>query len=110
MSSSRWNGSRDADIRSASAQPGLIGSGTSISAGSSDASTALVPTGRSTAAAMTRVATSTAIVRSARTGMPSAARTITSIGVESIRTCCSPVREASVAANAPGGRFAAVAG
>jgi len=37
-----------------------------------------------TPAQMLRVATSTAMVRSARIGTPSAARTITSIGVESI--------------------------
>ena len=65
MSSSRACGSRDADIGSAAAQPGRIGSGTSIRASSSAASTALVPTGRSTAAQIVRVATSTAIVRSA---------------------------------------------
>ena len=70
MSSSRACGSRDADIRSAAAQPGRIGSGTSIRASSSAASTAFVPTGRSTAAQIVRVATSTAIVRSARTGTP----------------------------------------
>ena len=61
MSTSRACGSRDADIRSAAAQPGRIGSGTSIRASSSAASTALVPTGRSTAAQIVRVATSTAI-------------------------------------------------
>jgi hypothetical protein len=42
--------------------------------------------GRSTAAQTVRVATSTAIVRSARTGMPLSSNTSTSIGVESIST------------------------
>ena len=86
-STSRACGSRDADIRSAAAQPGRIGSGTSIRARSNAASTALVPTGRSTAAQIVRDATSTAIVRSARTGIPESSNTITSIGVESICTC-----------------------
>jgi hypothetical protein len=48
----------------ASGQPGRIGSGTSMRASSSAASTALVPTGRSTAAQIVRVATSTAAVSS----------------------------------------------
>jgi hypothetical protein len=84
MSTRRACGSRDADIRNAADQPGRIGSGTSIRANSSAASTALVPTGRSTAAQIVRVATSTAMVRSARTGTPVSNSTITSIGVESI--------------------------
>jgi hypothetical protein len=42
MSSDCSNGSRDADIANASGQPGRIGSGTSILASSSDASTAFV--------------------------------------------------------------------
>jgi hypothetical protein len=61
--------------------------------------------GRSTAAPIVRVATSTAMVRSARTGTPSSRTTITSIGVESIWTC-SPGRAANVGVNAPPGRFA----
>jgi hypothetical protein len=84
MSTSRPCGSREADIRSASAHPGRIGSGTNIRANSSAASTALVPTGRRTAAQTVRVATSIAIVRSARTVTPSSSSTITSSGVESI--------------------------
>ena len=104
-SSRRACGSREADMRSAAAQPGRIGSGTSIRASSRAASTALVPTGRSTAAQIVRVATSTAIVRSARTGIPDSSSTITSIGVESICTC-SPGRAANVGVNGPSGRLA----
>lgn len=92
-------------MRSELAEPGRIGSGTSIRVSSSAASTALVPTGRSTPAQIVRVATSTAIVRSARAGSPVSSSTITSIGVESICTC-SPGREANVGVNAPAGRFA----
>ncbi len=103
--SSRACGSRDADIRNAVAQPGRIGSGTNIRASSSAASTAFVPTGRNTAAQIVLVATSTAIVKSARTGIPDSSSTITSIGVESICTC-SPGRAANVGVNAPSGRFA----
>ena len=106
MSSSRACGSRDADIASAPGQPGRIGSGTSIRASSSAASTAFVPTGRSTAAPIVRVATSTAIVRSARTVRPGSATTITSSGLESTCTCC-PGRAASAGVNGPAGRFAA---
>ncbi len=105
IATSRSYGSRDIDIRSADGQPGRIGSGTSILASTSDASTALVPTGRSTAAQMLRVATSTAMVKSARTGTPSSASTITSIGVESI-WICSPGRIANVGVNTPSGRLA----
>ena len=47
-------------------QPGRIGSGTSMRASSTAASTALVPSGRSTAAPMVRVATSSVIVSSGR--------------------------------------------
>ena len=105
MSSSRACGRRDADIRSAADHPGRIGSGTSIRASNSAASTALVPTGRSTAAQIVRVATSTTIVKSARTGTPESSNTSTSIGVESICTC-SPGRAACVGVNMPCGRFA----
>ena len=66
---------------------------------------AFVPTGRSTAAQIVRVATSTTIVRSARTGTPESNNTSTSIGVESICTC-SPGRAACVGVNMPCGRFA----
>ena len=73
--------------------------------GDTDASTALVPTGRSTAAQIVRVATSTTIVKSARTGTPESSSTSTSIGVESICTC-SPGRAACVGVNMPCGRLA----
>ncbi|WIX92571.1 hypothetical protein [Amycolatopsis sp. DG1A-15b] len=85
MLTGRSNGSREADICKLLAQPARIGSGEHLA--SSGASTALVPTGRSTAAAMVRIATSPAIIGSARTGTPSVTRTITSIGVESTWTC-----------------------
>ena len=52
------------------------------------------------------MATSTAIVRSARTGIPDSSSTITSIGVESICTC-SPGRAANVGVNGRSGRLAA---
>lgn len=96
---------READIRNAVGQPGRIGSGTSIRASSNAASTALVPTGRSTATATDRVAISTVIVRSARTGRPVSSSTSTSVGVESICTC-SPGRAANVGVNGRSGRFA----
>jgi hypothetical protein len=105
-STSRACGNRDADMRSAAAQPGRIGSGTSIRASSNAASTAFVPTGRNTAAQIVRVATSTPIVRSARTSIPLSSTTITSSGVESICTC-SPGRAANVGVNMPIGRLAA---
>lgn len=105
MDSSRSCGSRDADIANAEAHPGRIGSGTSIRANSSAASTAFVPIGRSTPAQIVRVATSTAIVRSARATTPASSCTITSSGVESICTC-SPGRAASVGVNGRAGRFA----
>jgi hypothetical protein len=59
-------GSREARIRSASGQPGRIGSGTNARASSSAASTAFVPCGRSTAAHRVRVATSNSVVSSTR--------------------------------------------
>ncbi|MFE7757186.1 hypothetical protein [Streptomyces sp. NPDC057429] len=105
MSSSRRCGIREAAIRSDCDQPGRIGSGTSIRASSSEASTAFVPTGRSTAAQIERVATSTAIVRSTRAVSPESSTTITSSGVESICTC-SPGRSANVGVKTPCGRFA----
>ena len=58
-----------ADIPSASAQPGRIGSGVTARASSTLASTALVD-GRSTAAVMVLVATSIMPVSSARSVMP----------------------------------------
>ena len=88
-------------------QPGRIGSGTIIRASNSAASTAMAPTGRSTAAQMVRVATSTAATSSGRPITPSSITAITSSGVPSIWTC-SPGRAALVAVNkAPGPRPAA---
>ena len=58
MAVSRSWGSTDRAIDSAGSQPGRIGSGTSMRASSTAASTALVPSGRSTAAPIVRVATS----------------------------------------------------
>lgn len=69
MSSSLRNGSTERDMRSASAQPGRIGSGVRQRARSSDASTDLV-VGRSAAAGMLRVATSIIQVGSARSTVP----------------------------------------
>ncbi|MBP2055329.1 hypothetical protein J2Z21_008343 [Streptomyces griseochromogenes] len=69
------------------------------------ARTAFVPTGRSTDAQMVRVATLTAMVKSARVVSPESSTTIMSSGVESICTC-SPGRSANVGVNGPSGRFA----
>ncbi|MGO9296654.1 MAG: hypothetical protein ACLP52_22730, partial [Streptosporangiaceae bacterium] len=69
----------------------------------SAASTALAPTGRSTAAQMVRVATSTAATSPGRPITPSSITAITSSGVPSIWTC-SPGRAAIVAVNTPPGR------
>lgn len=102
---SRSCGIREAARRSEASQCGRIGSGTTILASSNAASTALVPTGRSTAAQIVRVAMSTAIVRSARPGTPSSSSTMTSIGVESIWTC-SPGLLADVGVNIACGRLA----
>ena len=62
-------GSTDRDIRSASDQPGRIGTGVSALANSRDASTAFV-VGRSTAAGTERVALSTMPVNSTRSTVP----------------------------------------
>jgi hypothetical protein len=45
MATSRWCGSTDRDIRSASTQPGRIGSGVTAQASNNAASTALVAPG-----------------------------------------------------------------
>ncbi len=104
MTASRRCGSTDRDMRSASAQPGRIGSGVSARASSSAASTALVD-GRSTAAGMVLVATSISQVSSARSIMPLSSTTRTSTGVESI--CIhSPGRTAVTIPNGPAGRLA----
>ncbi|MCO1659059.1 hypothetical protein [Pseudonocardia humida] len=82
-----------------------MGSGTSVLAGSSEASTALVPTGRSTAAQIVRVGD---VDRDGQVRPDRAAvggRTMTSIGVESIWTW-SPGRPAGVGVDAVAGRFA----
>ena len=105
MAVSRSWGSTDRAIDSAGSQPGRIGSGTSIRASSTAASTALVPTGRSTAAPIVRVATSSVIVSSGRPVTPSSSTAITSSGVVSIWTI-SPGRCAAVTVNGATGRFA----
>lgn len=85
--------------------PGRIGWGTAISASSSAASTAFVPSGRSTAARIDRVATSTAMVSSGRAGRPSSLMAITSSRV--VSTCTiSPGRSARVGVNGPTGTAA----
>ena len=76
-----------------------------VRASSTAASTPLVPAGRSTAAAIVRVATSTTIVSSGRPGTPESNKTITSSGVESICTS-SPGRVARAGVNGAGGRLA----
>ncbi|MGY5124320.1 hypothetical protein [Streptomyces nigrescens] len=96
--SSRSYGTTDRCIASASSHPGRIRIGATISASSTDASTALLPTGRSTAAQTLRVATSTAMVSSGRAVTPSASTTSTSNGVLSIITS-SPGRNATVGTN-----------
>jgi hypothetical protein len=104
MSSSRCQGSADRDIASASAQPGRIGSGVTVRASSTLASTDLVA-GRSTAAVTVLVATSIMPVRSTRPASPSSRRTSTSSGVESI-CMISPGAHASACPNGPSGRSA----
>jgi hypothetical protein len=88
----------------ASAQPGLIGSGVTVRASSSEASTDLV-VGRSTAAVIVRVARSTMPVSSTRLGSPLSSITMTSRGVESI-CMISPGRPAVSCRNGWSGRLA----
>ncbi|MFD4954033.1 hypothetical protein [Streptomyces sp. NPDC058451] len=83
-------------------QPGRMGSGTSIRASSTAASTPLVPAGRSRAAQIVRVATSTAIVSSGRATTPSSSTAMMSRRVESICTI-SPGRAARDGVNGPVG-------
>ena len=91
-------------MRSASGQPGRIGSGVIARASSTATSTALVDV-RSTAAGMVRVAMSMSQVSSARSVMPLSRTTRTSSGVESI--CVhSPGRAAVTVPNGPAGAFA----
>ncbi len=104
MLSIRRNGRADADIRIASGQPGRIGSGVTVLASSTLASTDFV-VGRSTAAVTVLVATSMIPVRSTRSGTPLSRRTRTSSGAESI--CIrSPGAAAAAWPNGPSGRAA----
>ena len=104
MSSSRRNGNAERDNAKAWAQPGRIGSGVTVRASNTLASTDLV-VGRSTAAVRLLVATSITPVRSTRAGTPSSRRTSTSSGVESI--CInSPGAAALLSPNGPSGRSA----
>jgi hypothetical protein len=80
---SRANGSTDRDIASACVHPGRIGSGVSVRASNTLASTDFV-VGRSTAAVTVRVATSIIPVSSTRPAVPSSSSASTSSGVESI--------------------------
>ena len=84
--------------------PGRIGSGVTVRASRSDASTDLV-VGRSTAAGIDRVARSTMPVSSTRPGTPPGSSTSTSSGVESI-CISSPGRSAVTPPNGPAGRLA----
>ncbi|WP_331768203.1 hypothetical protein [Embleya sp. NBC_00896] len=95
---SRSYGTLARDSSNASGQCGRIGCGTTISASNKAASTALVPSGRNTAATTLRVATSTAIVNSGRPNRPSSKTAITSKRVLSTWTC-SPGRDAPTGAN-----------
>ena len=104
MPSSRRNGSADSDIRMACGQPGRIGSGVTVRASSTLASTDFV-VGRSTAAVTVRVATSIIPVSSTRPATPSSRRTSTSSGVESI-CITSPGAAAGTRPNGPSGRAA----
>ena len=83
-------------------QPGRIGSGVTVRASSTLASTDLAD-GRSTAAVTVRVATSIIPVRSTRPGTPSSSSTITSSGVESI-CISSPGAATGSWPNMPSGR------
>ncbi len=104
MLSSRRNGRADSDIRMACGQPGLIGSGVTVRASSTLASTDFV-VGRSTAAVTVLVATSMIPVRSTRPVTPLSRRTRTSSGVESI-CITSPGAAAATRPNGPSGRAA----
>ena len=104
MLSSRRNGRADSDIRMACGQPGRIGSGVTVRASSTLASTDFV-VGRSTAAVTVLVATSMIPVRSTRPVTPLSRRTRTSSGVESI-CITSPGAAAGTRPNGPSGRAA----
>ena len=102
MLSIRRNGRADSDIRIACGQPGRIGSGVTVRASSTLASTDLV-SGRSTAAVTVLVATSMIPVRSTRPVTPLPSLTRTSSGVESI-CITSPGAIAVTCPNGPSGR------
>ncbi|MEU3391284.1 hypothetical protein [Streptomyces albidoflavus] len=102
---SRSCGTIESAMASVWLQPGRIGSGTSILASSTAASTPFVPAGLSRAAQMVRVVTSTAIVSSGRATTPSSSTVITSSRVESICTI-SPGRAAMDGVKGPTGRRA----
>lgn len=104
ISTSRWCGNTDTAIRSASLQPGRIGSAVTDRASNTDASTALVD-GRNTAAVIDREAMSTRAVSSTRAVTPSSSSTITSNGVESI-CITSPGAITPTCENAVSGRAA----
>ena len=104
MLSSRRNGRADSGIRMACGQPGRIGSGVTVRASSTLASTDFAA-GRSTAAVTVLVATSMIPVRSTRPVTPLSRRTRTSSGVESI-CITSPGAAAGTRPNGPSGRAA----
>lgn len=103
MLTSRSNGNTDCAISSVSGQPGRSGCGTSSRASTATASTAFVD-GAITPVRMLRVATSTAIVNSARRATPSAYRHRMSIVFVSICTC-SPGRTSTDEVNGRSGRL-----
>lgn len=104
MSLSRRCGGADSDIASAFAQPGRIGSGVTVRASSTLASTDFAD-GCSTATVTVLVATSTIPVSSTRPSTPSSKRTSTSSGVESI-SITSPGALTRSWLNGPSGRVA----
>ena len=103
MLTSRSNGNTDCAISSVSGHPGRSGCGTSSRASTATASTAFVD-GAITPVRMLRVATSTAIVSSARRVTPSAYRHRMSIVFVSICTC-SPGRSSTEEVNGRSGRL-----
>ena len=106
MLSSRSNGNTDCAINSDSGHPGRSGCGTSSWASTATASTAFVD-GAITPVRMLRVATSTAIVSSARRVTPSAYRQRMSMVFVSICTC-SPGRSSTGEVNGRSGRLSCV--
>ncbi|MFE9253491.1 hypothetical protein [Streptomyces sp. NPDC007088] len=100
---SRSYGITERSIASASGHAGRIGAGTIICASNCAASTLRVPFGRSTAAQILRVATSSAMVSSGRSTTPSSSTTKTSSTVLSIITS-SPGAITVVGTNGGAGR------